>query len=232
MRAVLRQEKKFLLKYSEFIEHSAYLESVMISDEHNGFFGYNVRSLYFDTLYDRDYEGKSDGLSLRRKIRLRVYSPTDKFAYLEIKQKEDKYQMKRSLKLTKEDALELINCNYDVLLKYDEEFAHECHAIMTTEKYYPKTVVEYNRKAYIAKENSIRITFDSHIVASETNFNIFDEHLALYPVFPLDNVVLEVKYNGFLLSYIKDLLDNVSKIELSVSKYCLARQISMMFVYT
>ncbi|MBQ8892084.1 MAG: polyphosphate polymerase domain-containing protein [Bacilli bacterium] len=232
MRKVLREEKKFLLKYDEFIKYSLYLESVMIPDEHNGYFGYTVRSLYFDTLYDRDYEGKMDGLSIRRKIRLRVYSPKDNFAYLEIKQKEDKYQMKRSLKLSKEDALELINLNYDILLKYDNEFANECHAIMTSQKYIPKTVVEYNRKAYIAKENSIRITFDGHIVASETNFNIFDNHLALYPVFPIDGVVLEVKYNGFLLSYIKSLLDIVNKSELSVSKYCLARQISMNFVYS
>ena len=231
MRKVLREEKKFLLKYDEFIKYSHYLESVMIPDEHNGFFGYTIRSLYFDTIYDRDYVGKIDGLSLRRKIRLRVYDPKNDFAYLEIKQKENKYQMKRSLKMTKKDALELIKLNYDVLLKYEEDFAKEVHAIMSKENYIPKTIVEYNRKAYIAKENSIRITFDSHIVSSETNFNIFDEHLPLYPVFPMDNVVLEVKYNGFLLSYIKSLLDIVDKSELSVSKYCLARQISMNYVF-
>ena len=38
-------------------------------------------------------------------------------------------------------------------------------------------------------------------------------------------VVLEVKYNGFLLSYIKHMLLPVQKSELSVSKYCMARQI-------
>ena len=41
------------------------------------------------------------------------------------------------------------------------------------------------------------------------------------------NLVLEVKYNGFLLSYIKDLLDQVERSELSVSKYCLARSVSL-----
>ena len=37
--------------------------------------------------------------------------------------------------------------------------------------------------------------------------------------------MLEVKYNGFLLSYIKHMLLPVQKSELSVSKYCMARQI-------
>ena len=40
-------------------------------------------------------------------------------------------------------------------------------------------------------------------------------------------MVLEVKYNGFLLSYIKDLLDLVERSELSVSKYCLGRGVSL-----
>ena len=40
-------------------------------------------------------------------------------------------------------------------------------------------------------------------------------------------MVLEVKYNGFLLSYLKDLLNLVGRSELSVSKYCLARSVSL-----
>jgi hypothetical protein len=37
-------------------------------------------------------------------------------------------------------------------------------------------------------------------------------------------VVLEVKFNGFLLGYIKELINSADKSELSVSKYVLARQ--------
>lgn len=40
-------------------------------------------------------------------------------------------------------------------------------------------------------------------------------------------LVLEVKYNGFLLSYIKDALNDVERSELSVSKYCLARGLTL-----
>ena len=39
--------------------------------------------------------------------------------------------------------------------------------------------------------------------------------------------ILEVKYNGFLLSYIKDLLQSCSVSETSASKYGMSRAVSM-----
>ena len=146
---------------------------------------------------------------------------------LEIKQKQGDNQLKRSLKLKREDAIELTKGKYTCLLKYNDPFAAECYGIMNMYCYKPKAIVQYNRKAYIAKENKIRITFDSNIIATETNMNIFDENLNLYPVFEKDKVVLEVKYNGFLLSYIKDSLEKVKHLETSVSKYCLSRHIGL-----
>ena len=89
--------------------------------------------------------------------------------------------------------------------------------------YKPKAVIEYKRKAYVVKENKIRITFDHSIIATESNFNIFDSNLNQNFMMNTFFVVLEVKYNGFFLSYIKDLLDDCNKSELSVSKYCLGR---------
>lgn len=79
---------------------------------------------------------------------------------------------------------------------------------------------------FIARENNIRITFDHQIEATEANFDLFDPKLLMHPVMGQGLAVLEVKYNGFLLSYIKDMLNGINKSELSVSKYCIARQIS------
>ena len=88
----------------------------------------------------------------------------------------------------------------------------------------PKTIVEYKRKAFIAKENRIRITFDHEINATESCFDLFGENLIMNPVMDRQRVILEVKYNHFLLEYIKRVLNQASKSELSVSKYVLARQ--------
>lgn len=208
---------------------SGSLDSVMIQDSHNGAEGYKIRSLYFDTLNEKDYEDKIEGLELRRKIRLRIYDPKADFAMLEMKQKQGSYQKKRSLRISRQAAQEMTKGNYDVLLRYSDPFAAECYGLMHMLCYRPKTIVEYKRKAYIAKENKIRITFDHEIRATETNMELFDSNLNMYPVLDLFNGVLEVKYNGFLLSYIKNLVNEANRSELSVSKYCLARSAGMKF---
>ena len=227
MNEVLRQEKKYLMNMVDMRLLSGQLRKVMISDAHNGALGYRIRSLYFDTLNEGDYENKLDGMELRRKIRLRLYDPQSDFAMLEMKQKEGSNQKKRSLRVSREDALALTQGDYRCLLEYPDPFAAECYGLMHYRCYRPKTIVEYLREAYIAKENKIRITFDHQIVATEASFDLFAPKLNLYPVLDPFNGVLEVKYNGFLLSYLKDLLDLVERSELSVSKYCLARSVSL-----
>lgn len=224
MNIVLREEKKFLLSVDEFIALSHRVGQVMLSDPHNGTNGYIIRSLYFDTAYDGDYFEKLDGVEMRRKIRLRIYDPDADFAMLEMKQKQGPNQMKRSLRVSRADALELIKGNYSPLLQYKEPFAAECYGLMNCRCYRPKTIVEYNRKAFIAKENKIRITFDNNIVSTESSFDLFDPKLNMNPVLDKYDVVLEVKYNGFLLGYIRELINPANRSELSVSKYVLARQ--------
>ena len=224
MNKVLREEKKFLIGINEFISTSGRLEKVLLKDEHNGTHGYAIRSLYFDTPFDSDFFEKQAGIELRRKVRLRIYDTNSDFAMLEMKQKQGARQFKRSLRVTREDAVSLIDGNYSPLLKYSDPFACEMFAFMSERGYRPVTVVQYNRKAFIAKENKIRVTFDNQIVATESNFDIFSDKLIMNPVLDPFDVILEVKFNGFLLGYIKDMLRCIDKSELSVSKYVLARQ--------
>lgn len=229
MNEVYRQEKKYFMTVENMAMLSARLDCIMIQDAHNGALGYCIRSLYFDTIDEKDYEDKLDGLELRRKIRLRIYDPASDFAMLEMKQKEGGYQKKRSLRVSREDAIMISQGIYDSLLNYEDPFAQECYGLMHWQCYRPKTIVEYQRKAYIAKENKIRITFDHNIRATETNMDLFNSALNMYPVLDPFNCVLEVKYNGFLLSYIKNLVNTANRSELSVSKYCLARSAGMKF---
>ena len=71
MNQVFREEKKYLISLPEALQISHRLAQVMHEDPHNGIGGYPVRSLYFDTLDDRDFREKSAGVELRRKLRLR-----------------------------------------------------------------------------------------------------------------------------------------------------------------
>ena len=84
MRVVSRKEKKFLVDLAGAKKLEGILASVVAPDPHNGLQGYPIRSLYFDTLHDRDYAEKLMGTDPRRKVRLRVYDPSADFALLEL----------------------------------------------------------------------------------------------------------------------------------------------------
>lgn len=231
MNEVMRSERKFLLSLEEFYRLDGYFSGFLTPDKHNGQTGYKIRSLYFDSLDDRDFYEKEDGLEIRRKIRIRAYNPGDQWAYLEMKQKQGANQLKRSLKMNRDDVYAMIRGDYNILLKYPEPFAAECFGIMNMHAYRPKTVIEYQRKAYTAKENEIRLTFDHHVKANENNLDIFLPELPFDPVWDPYLVVFEVKYNGFLLSYIKDAVNRCEKSELSVGKYCMGRSASLHYLF-
>ena len=227
MNEVSRQEKKYAINLADGTVLRGRLGALMHGDPHNGPQGYEIRSLYFDTPDDQDFADKVDDLELRRKIRLRTYSPQSDFAMLEMKQKEGPYQRKRSLRLRREEAVRLCQGDYRPLLSHTDPFAAECYGLMVCRCYRPRAVVEYLRRAFIARENHIRITLDSRITATESCFDLFARDLSMYPVMDPFHTVLEVKYNGFLLSYIKDLVNRADRSELSVSKYCLARRVGL-----
>ncbi len=225
---VLRREEKYPLSLAQAWKYSGMFANILMPDEYSIDGSYVVRSLYFDTPDDKDFFQKIDEQNLRRKIRLRIYNPKDTIVKLELKQKENIFQKKRSLLISKEDALELIQGNYSILLKYKDEFAAEIYAIMATEGYCPKSIVEYQRRAFMAKENNIRLTFDSNIRATESSFELFSDKLLLYPVFPQDKVVFEVKYDKFLLGYISDIISAIDERSITSSKYCLSRSVGYM----
>ena len=226
MVTVLRREEKSLLTLREALQCAARFEKVLTPDHFSRDGAYKIRSLYFDTADDRDFHDKLTEQNCRQKIRLRIYSPGDRHVKLELKQKENVYQRKRSLLITRADALALAEGRYSVLLNYEDPFAGEMFILLTEGCYRPRTIVEYSRRAFMAKENNIRLTFDSDILALEGDFLLFSPGRPVYPVLPGDQVVFEVKYNQFLLGYIMDVIRCVDRRSVSASKYCLGRSLS------
>lgn len=230
MMTVLRREEKYLLTLREALQCAARFEKVLTPDEFSRGGSYQIRSLYFDTVDDRDFHDKLTEQNCRQKIRLRVYSPEDSHVKLELKQKENIYQKKRTLLITRADALALLEGRFSVLLNYEDPFAGEMFALLTEGCYRPRTIIEYSRRAFMAKENNIRLTFDSGVRALEGDFRLFSRTLPLYPVLPGDQVIFEVKYNQFLLGYIMDIIRCVDRRSVSASKYCLGRSLSYPFL--
>lgn len=224
MDEVFRQEKKYVLTLEEYYKCRHDMERILHKDSHSGRDGYWIRSLYFDSVDDRDFREKEAGIELRRKIRLRIYDPHAQTAKLEIKKKEGVWQKKTSLLLFRPEAEELIRGNYSVLLSHKEAAAAQCYAMLNEYCYRPKTIVTYRRLAFSAKENAVRITFDDHITVNASDWKLFDAGMGERYGMDVYYVVLEVKYNGFLPQYIKDILKPYEINELSVSKYCMGRK--------
>lgn len=223
---VSRRELKYLVSDSEVSRIAGRLSAVMRQDAHNGDKGYLVRSLYFDTLSDRDFEDKVDGYDKRQKIRLRVYDINADTAKLELKEKEGNAQRKRSLLVNRREAQQMIEGDYTFLLERDETLAKYLYTFMMMNCYRPKCVVEYDRLAFYADTNDIRITFDRNLRATEADFELFRSELSLYPVANRAETTMEVKYSGFLFTYMKDIINMSDRMQISNSKYCRARTIS------
>ncbi|PWX72365.1 VTC domain-containing protein [Clostridium perfringens] len=203
---VNRRELKYVISEFDYYKLENLLKKILIPDKNNGSYGYSIRSLYFDSIDNCDYYAKLGGEEVRKKIRLRIYR-TD-----------------CHLSISREDAIALINKEYDVLLKYNSPIAEAAYNIMTIGQYQPVVLVEYNRRAYIHEENSIRVTLDSNIRASETDFDLFSEEVFLTPVFTHYDGLLEVKYDGDFFCWISQIVNGREAVNQSMSKYCASRR--------
>ena len=221
---ISRHEFKYVLDYSSYFSLCNKLSKLLKKDSHGDNGKYRVRSLYFDSINNVDYNTKMSGDFDRKKIRLRIYDSKDKKAKLEMKIKKDDYMRKISLIISKEDAYKLINLDYSVLLKYfSYDSASIIYKTMILGSYRPVSMVEYERVAFLYERYNTRITFDLNIKSSECNFDLFDEN-PIYQDIISNKVILEVKYNEKLMKFIKDILVPYNLNRVAVSKYCMGRK--------
>lgn len=223
MEVVNRRELKFGVSKTDCIRLEQKLSQLLTPDPNNGPEGYNIRSLYFDSWGSEDFYAKIDGLENRKKIRLRIYHPTDTKVKLEIKRKMNINQRKETVTITRDDSRALIARQYDVLLKYDNPVARAAYNIMTIDQYYPKVLIDYKRKAFMHIENNIRVTIDSDIRSNEFDFDMFSPQTITLPVYDHWNALLEIKYNGDFFNWVTDAIGAEDSTYQSLSKYCVGR---------
>lgn len=226
MLEVNRRELKYALDPVTAAKLRSRLGRLMEPDPHNGPGGYRVRSLYFDTPEDSDFEEKVDGYDARQKIRLRIYDVDTGIIKLELKEKAGGVQRKSSLFLSRDEAERMMRAEYSFLAGREEPLARRLCVSMMRRCYRPKCMVEYDRFAYLLRHNDTRVTFDGNLRASECGFDFFGRSAAMYPVCRQDEITMEIKYNGFFMTFLKNELNACDRIPLSNSKYCRARMVS------
>ena len=214
----LRHEFKYVMTYDEMLKLRKDLDSVLTLDRGGE---YLVRSIYFDDFNDSDYYDKLNGEIVRKKVRLRTYDPDSDLVKLEIKNKNDIHQLKESLIISKKEAKEIINGNYDNLLLSNQELAKKFYELFIS-GYHPKVIIEYDRLAYISNTTT-RITFDLNVRKSYDFDNFFKKELNNIELTNQNDVILEVKFDRFLEPYINKILEKYTNRYQSVSKYMMGR---------
>ena len=175
--SVSRDELKFLIGLKDRMYLIQAFNQILTPDAYGDYSGYSVRSVYFDGLDNQDYVERRIKTPFNKRIRLRVYSPQDQTAKFEIKKKWTKNQIKDSVVVTRADAIEMLNGNFEVLKNYDSPTAELGYEICTTSGYRPVSMVEYKRRAYTHPQFSTRITLDSDLRYSDTNLDLFTDVL-------------------------------------------------------
>lgn len=188
--------------------------------------GYQVKSLYFDTIGRHGLFEKLAGVDQRHKYRIRVYNNGDHVIHLEKKMKRNQYCLKHSIPVTRPQVEALLNGDFEWLLDAGSLGA-EMYAEMRTRLLAPLVLVDYHRIPFVWPADEIRITFDSHLSTGIFRTDLFDEHAALHPALTPGQVILEVKYNHFLPDFISDLLAVPGSVPVAMSKYAMCcREIS------
>lgn len=220
-----RHELKHRINKSDDYELSNRLKKIFPLDKNANSHGYyRVSSLYFDTPNDKALKEKINGINKREKFRIIYYNDNTNFLKLEKKIKVNGLCGKYSAILNKEQVIKILDNNYEFLLKEDNPLLIEFYTKLKFQHLKPKTVVVYDREAYIYSIGNVRITLDRNIKTS-VNMNTF-----LNPntstINLSDNItVLEIKYDRFIPEIVSLTTKLKNRSSSAFSKYGLCRTI-------
>jgi hypothetical protein len=222
---VQRSEKKFFIGPEDRLRLLEAFNLLLTPDVNGGKFGYTVRSIYFDSIRNTDYYNKIYKAGERKTIRIRTYNSNSTSVKFEIKYKRGEHQVKKSVAITKEDALAMLDLDFSVLQKYNNPTARYGHEVMTAGLYRPVSFIQYDRRAFTHRDFNTRITLDNNILYSNQSFDLFQPKLNFCTPIMTNNSVLEVKYEKYLLPYLQDIILSCEHLGKPVSKFGTSRNI-------
>ena len=225
MEKKFRHEYKYLCDSTQNAVLKMRAKGLLQEDKHTCGRGYYfIRSLYFDTLDNQCYRENEAGCDRRDKYRIRIYNADLGKIVLEKKSKERQMTSKKSCVISKEICKKLM-ANQQVQIPKDmPEVVKELLTEMKLKGMRPAVIVEYQRFPYVEKNGNVRITFDENIASSSDIENFLDEKITTRPILGKGQSVLEVKWDEFLPSYIREhmWMDNLQWS--GFSKYYLCRK--------
>ena len=217
-----RHEWKHAVGYSDLLALRSRLTAVMAQDIHaiNG--KYEIRSLYFDNLADKALREKIDGVNTREKFRIRYYNGDLSFMLLEKKSKINGLCSKLQTELTGEEAQAIASGTIQTLAGSTKPLLQELYLKMTLQGLQPKTIVDYTREPFVYAPGNVRVTLDYNIRTGLYCKDFLNPGCVTVPLGDAP-IILEVKWDGFLPSVIRDIVQIPSTHTSAFSKYAACR---------
>ena len=217
-----RHEWKHELNAADLLILRSRLRAVMESDPHAVDGKYHIRSLYFDNPDDKALREKLDGVNLREKFRIRLYNRDASVIHLEKKGKRSGLGTKFSADLSAEEAQRIVDGDLDWMLFSGRPLVQELYCKMRYQGMRPKTIVDYTREPFIFRPGNVRVTLDYDIRTGLGCTDFLNPDAVTIPAGDAP-ILLEVKWDEFLPSIIRDAVSVPDRRAASFSKYAQCR---------
>lgn len=218
-----RHEWKHEIAYVDLLAIRRRLMAVAESDPHAIDGKYLIRSLYFDNLDDKALREKVDGVNMREKFRIRYYNGDTSIIHLEKKSKISGLGTKYSANLTASEAQSIVDGNIDwMLTAADRPLVQELYCKMHYQGMAPKVIVDYTREPFIYRPGNVRVTFDYDIRTGLRYVDFLNWDCPTVPA-PDSGIILEVKWDAYLPTIIKDCVQTPGRRVTAFSKYAQCR---------
>lgn len=220
----MRHEIKYNINSIDDRILSERLRKLFLHDRHADSHGsYRVSSLYFDTPYDKALKEKMVGVKSREKFRIRYYGDDMSFIRLEKKYKNGDLCAKRSAALTYEEVRDIMKGRIAFLAEREDGLLVEFYSKLKGQLLKPKTVVTYEREAFLYAPGNVRMTIDRDLRSGMADAAFPADRKKLVSMSD-DLRVLEVKYDSFLPDIVKIAVQGPDRRRTAFSKYAVCRR--------
>lgn len=198
------------------------LRTVMQPDPYAAGGKYFIRSLYFDNISDKALREKLDGVNCREKFRIRYYNGDTSLIRLEKKSKLNGLGSKQSAVLSAQEAQAVVDGDYSFMAECNRPLVQELYSKMMSQGLRPKTIVDYTREPFIYAPGNVRVTIDYDIRTGLLCTDFLNPDCITIPAGNAP-IILEVKWDEFLPSVIRDIVQLESRHTAAFSKYAACR---------
>ncbi len=217
-----RHEWKHEITYLDLLVIRQRMKAVARPDPHATDGKYFIRSLYFDNASDKALREKIDGVDMREKFRIRYYDLDTSIIHLEKKGKRNGLGTKYKAPLSAKEAQKIVDGDIDWMMRSEHGLINELYLKMYYQGMRPKTIVDYTREPFIFDAGNVRVTLDYDIRTGLDSIDFLNPDTPTVPAGDAP-IILEVKWDEYLPSIIRDCVQMKGRHVSAFSKYAQCR---------